>query len=198
VNTIYVFGGSVRLASDDDTKMALKGRLAVFVMALLVGGAATGTALAAFGRWLSPPLWLSVPVLLGVGLAVLVRETKRQRWWLPELPWQVPRHWLAHRWLGAAAFGSIMGAGVFTRQVSGLFHIYVLGCVAWADPLAGAITGLVFASAYALGFADVMVRSREGSPVMINDIAVRLGMTASTYVALAAPLVALLPIAAGG
>jgi hypothetical protein len=73
----------------------------------------------------------------------------------------VPRRWLAHFWLGTIAFGGLMGAGLFTRQPSALFHLYVLACFVSAEARAGALLGGIYAFTYLAGFIYAVVSTRE-------------------------------------
>jgi hypothetical protein len=138
-------------------------RLLIFAVGLVIGAASFGAIVGALGGVVLEPLDETVVAVVAgvVGAAVLARETVARRVPVPQIPWQVPRRWLAHFWIGAAAFGSIMGAGVFTRQPSALFHLYVLACFVSAEARSGALLGGIYACTYLVGFVYAVVSTRE-------------------------------------
>jgi hypothetical protein len=152
-----VFGETVRLASDWRIRRRRRIRLGLFWVSVVAGAVVTAGVLGWIGSLLLPDESVAVAAVLGALVAAaLVRETVRPRWPVPQRHWQVPQHWLTGPWSGAIVFGSIMGAGVFTRQPSALFHLYVLACVASASPWTGAAFGCVYGLAYVGGFVRGM------------------------------------------
>jgi hypothetical protein len=126
-------------------------RLAVFGIATIASAIAFAALLGALGEALLDARgpWLVAAVAV-VAAAVLLRETRFRGVRVPQLTWQVPREWLRSFWGGAAAFGAVMGMGVFTLQPSALFHAYLIGCVlAGSGP--AAVAGAVYGGVYVAG-----------------------------------------------
>jgi hypothetical protein len=191
-----VIGEPVWLAQDSRTRRLLVIRLVVFWAALLMGAIALGALLGGLGAALLPrgsgPVAIALGVLAGL---VILRETVGRRIPIPQIRWQVPREWLRNPWAGAVAFGSIMGMGVFTRQRSALFHLYVLGCLCSGSWGRGALLGLVYGITYVSTFARGLAYTRVGEPGLGVDWVARTWTRVRWVGVTAAPLIVLVPLA---
>lgn len=140
---IFTIGDPVRLAGTI-YKRKFAARLAVFIGCVI--GSATGLALilsiiggAVVHRDIG--VW----ILLGVGVIFVVfREALFQHLPIPQRTWQLPRYWLRAFWRGAALFGGVMGAGIFTFTPSALFYVYLAGCMLTANLRYAALMGLSY------------------------------------------------------
>jgi hypothetical protein len=142
---IFVIGEPVRFAGEERVRYAA--RLGVFGLAALAGATALGAALGKLGQILlpqrSPFVWATLAL---VGALVLIRETVARWVPIPQRRWQLPRSWLSSFWGGAAAFGSAMGAGVFTYSESALFHLYLVSCFVSGSTMLGMGLGAWYGS----------------------------------------------------
>ena len=177
-------------------------RLLAFGVAHVSGAVLAGAGAAWLGASLLPEPWTDegvpayvVLVLLGLALWVAVRELRGDRRGIPQLAWQVPRHWLRRFWIGALAFGAIMGMGLFTRQVSLLFHLYLLGAFLTMSPLSGAVVGAVFGLTYFGGLLYATIAWRHVEDGGQDELLTRLGRRVQFVAAVAAPSIALIPAA---
>lgn len=184
----------VWFAQDVRMRRLLIVRVGVFWAALVVGAVATAGSLGALGAALLPPDGLPVAVALGAlaGLVIL-RETVGRGVPIPQVRWQVPRQWLRRPLVGAATFGSIMGAGVFTLQRSALFHLYLVGCLCSGGFGRGAAFGLAYGLAYVSAFAAGMLRTRVGEPGLGVDWVARMWPRMRLVGLAAAPLIVFVP-----
>jgi hypothetical protein len=191
-----VIGEPVWRAEKDRRRLTI-GRSVLFGVALLLGAVALAGMLGALGSALVPRGSTPVTVVVGiVAGAVILRETIGRRIPVPGTHWQVPRRWLRHYWAGAAAFGWIMGMGIFTRQRSALFHLYLVGCLVGGGLGTGIIFGLVFGIIYLTVFLRgtlVAARSKEGDGVF-SDWATSARRRIRWVGVVAAPLVLLVPL----
>ena len=186
----------VWFAPEKTTRHRYVARVALFWVAAVSGAVALAGLLGWLGAALLPRDSLPVALALGVlaGLVIL-RETVATAVRLPQVRWQYPRKWLGRFWIGAAGFGSVMGAGVFTLQRSALFHLYVAGCLASGGIGRGALLGVVFGAAYVGVFARAMSFTTVGEPGLGVDWVARLSTRARWVGIAAAPLVVALPFA---
>lgn len=186
----------VWFARETRTKRLFVARVALFWVAVVTGAVALAGLLGWLGATLLPRDSLPVSLALGVLAAlVILRETVGTTARLPQVRWQYPRAWLRRFWIGAAGFGSVMGAGVFTLQRSALFHLYVAGCLASGSLGRGALFGFVYGAAYAGVFARAMSFTRVGEPGLGVDWVAQLSSRARWVGVAAAPLVVALPFA---
>jgi hypothetical protein len=191
-----VIAEPVWFAQDARMRRLLLGRLVVFCVALVVGATVLAGLLGGLGAALLPPRSMPVAIALGAlaGLVIL-RETAGRSVPIPQLRWQVPPEWLRSPWLGAAAFGSIMGAGIFTLQRSALFHLYLVGCVCSGGSGRGALFGLVYGLTYVGALARGMFRTRAGEPGLGVDWVAHAWTRVRWVGVAAAPLIVLVPFA---
>jgi hypothetical protein len=172
-------------------------RTAVFGAATVGTAAFFGAFVGALGEAVGPfdRPWMILG-LAAVAALVMVRELVARDLPVPQLSWQVPRIWMQSFWGGAAAFGVVMGMGVFTLQPSALFHLYVLGCFASASPAVGAIFGSVYGIVYVGGFLYATLAWRACESGEQSESMGALSARVRMVGALAAPLVAAVPGAA--
>jgi hypothetical protein len=172
-------------------------RMVVFALSELVAAIGFGAALGAMGQWalgtVEPTVLTALAALLGI--AVLTRETVARRVRVPGFRWQVPQEWLLSFWGGAAAFGGIMGMGVFTRQPSALFHLYVAACMLSADARLGATLGAIYGTTYLAGVVYGTVAWRNEAGGGQDDRLQAWSQRARWIGALAAPLIVAIPAA---
>ena len=160
-------------------------RAAVFIAASASGGASLGLALGWLGQGIvDRHATVGLDLFLGAVVAyALARELLRPRWPVPQLSWQVPRVWLRRFWLGAAAFGSIMGSGVFTYQPTALFWIYAASLLCLHDPTIGAILGGIYGLSFSVGtnvYGHLWRKGEAGSQYdRAQDLLVRIRLTAT-------------------
>ena len=172
-------------------------RMIAFGLAEVVAAAAFGAALGLLGQVTlgSAPTAAVTAVAAVLGAAVLLRETIARRVPIPGAHWQVPREWLQPFWGGAAAFGGIMGMGIFTRQPSALFHLYVAACFlsteAWIGATLGAIYGVTYFGVVVYG--TIAWRNEEGGGH--DERLLAWSPWVRTVGALAAPLIVAIPAA---
>jgi hypothetical protein len=166
----------------------------VFGVATVGAAAFFGSIVGALGEAVGPldRPWAVLALALVAGLA-MVRELVARDVPVPQLTWQVPRVWMQSFWGGAIAFGTAMGMGIFTRQPSALFHLYVIGCFASASAGIGAIFGSVYGLVYLSGFAYGTVAWRACEVGGQQEKARFLGSRVRILGALAAPLVVAVP-----
>lgn len=163
----------------------------------VLGAAALAGVLAVLGSRLLPRGGSAVMIGMSVIVsAIVVRETVGRAVPIPQVPWQVPRQWLRRYWVGAGVFGGVMGMGIFTRQPSALFFLYLLGCVVSGRFGRGVVWGFVFGGVYLVGLLRAMfitARSAEG-----DDVFADWASTVRTRIrwvgVFAAPLVVFLPL----
>lgn len=174
----------------------LIGRLIVFWAALVVGAVALAGLLGWLGAAVLPQGSRPVAIALGVlaGLVIL-RETVGRTVPVPQLRWQVPQTWLRNPLAGAAIFGWIMGAGIFTLQRSALFHLYLVGCFCSGGFGRGALFGLVYGAAYVAAFARGVSYTRVGEPGLGVDWVARMWRPVRWIGVTAAPLIVFVPFA---
>lgn len=174
-------------------------RLLVFGLALIGAAVLVGAGIAWLGAAILPESWreatpVQVPsILLAIGVLVGLRELRGGNRAIPQLGWQVPRHWLKNFWLGACVFGGVMGMGFLTRQVSLLFHLYLLGTFLSMNPVIGAVFGAIFGLTYFgfLLFSTIAWREMTGGgqDEAVSAWARRVQVAA----AVASPSIALIP-----
>jgi hypothetical protein len=173
------------------------GRMIAFGLSEVAAAAAFGAALALLGQWIlgtaEGAVLTAVAALLGA--AVLIRETVARRIPIPDAGWQVPRGWLRSFWGGAAAFGGVMGMGIFTRQPSALFHLYVAACILSADARIGATLGAIYGTTYFAGVVYSTVAWRNEEAGGQDDRLVAWSPWVRSVGALAAPLIVAIPAA---
>ena len=84
----------------------------------------------------------------------------------PERAWQVPNSWIMERpLLGAAAFGLILGAGVFTFIPFTSFYLLLIWELLAASPVAGAVLGGAYGLARALPVLAGAWTTARGAPI---------------------------------
>lgn len=159
----------VRFASE--RRGRFKARVAVFIAAAALGGAAVGLALGSLGEEIATAHLGAAGATAGLDLLLcvvvayaLARELRRPHWPVPQLSWQVPRVWMRRFWLGAIAFGSIMGSGLFTYQPTALFWIYAMSLLSLHNPSLGAILGGTYGVAFSVGTNVYGYLWRMGAP----------------------------------
>jgi hypothetical protein len=191
-----VFAEPVWFATETRIRRLLIIRLVLFWVAVVTGAVVLAGFLGWLGTTLLPQESLPVAIALGAlaGLVIL-RETVGRTVPIPQLHWQFPREWLRHPWLGAAGFGSVMGAGIFTLQRSALFHLYLVGCFCSGSFGRGALFGLVYGAAYVGAFARGMFFTKVGEPGLGVDWVASLWTRARWVGVIAAPLIVLVPLA---
>jgi hypothetical protein len=194
-----VIGEPVWLAPRQRRK-AFSIRLIVFGVAEIAAAVLVAAGLGSLGSALLPESWRSeglpgylLLALVIMALGVALRELSGRPRAVPELGWQVPRHWLKRFWTGAGAFGAVMGMGFLTRQVSLLFHLYLLGAFLSMSAIAGAAFGAVFGLTYfgILAYATVAWRNVPGGGQ--DELLTAFGRRMQLIGALAAPTIALIP-----
>ena len=175
-------------------------RLAVFGAAEISAAVVVGAALGWVGASLLPASWSAegvpwyVVVALGaLGLWIALREIRGQGRPVPQIAWQVPRHWLRRFWLGAAMFGAVMGAGFLTRQVSLLFYLYLLGAFLSTGALTGALLGALYGGIYLAVLVYATVAWREVGGGGQDELLVAVGRRMQIVGAVAAPSIAFIP-----
>jgi hypothetical protein len=190
-----VISEPVRFASVERARYVA--RAAVFAFGVASGAASLGALLGFVGSVTLRSHGLGV-ALTAAAMATLViaRELGGAPVFVPQRRWQVPREWLRNRfWMGAFAFGAVMGAGIFTFIPSLVFYLYLLACLLIGSTGYGALLGLF----YGLSFAGtVFLRGamrRPESPADYADRGLATGARARVIGALAAPLVISLPLA---
>jgi hypothetical protein len=142
-------------------------RGAVYIAAATLAGAAVGALAGSAGSLLRAALpfgWLAGPVLV-LAVAYGLHELGVWRLPQPERAWQVPNEWIVRRpLLGAAAFGLILGAGVFTFIPFTSFYLVLAWEALVADPVAGAWIGAAYGLARSLPVVSgALVTLRGGS-----------------------------------
>jgi hypothetical protein len=142
-------------------------RGAIYLAATTAGGALLGALLGALGAGLRAVLPFAVLLVAAALLAAAYGLHEAGVWRLlhPERAWQVPNSWIIERpLLGAAAFGLILGAGIFTFIPFTSFYL-LLTWELLAGPAAGALLGGVYGLARALPVLAGAWTSVRGAPI---------------------------------
>lgn len=142
------------------------GPVAAYTLSSAIGGALVGAGIAQLGAAVrdvgSAAVAALTIVVAGVVVVAVVLEWEGRLSPLPERRAQVPRHWLLwrHRTLTGAAFGLVIGAGVFTH----LRHAaaYALAAVAVLAPsvTVGALIGATYGLSRGLTLSVTWVGDR--------------------------------------
>lgn len=169
-------------------------RIVAFVGGVLVGGVLFGVSLGALGDAVIEGGAWSIPALSSFAVAITSYELIGRGLPVPQFKWQVPQYWLGSQWRGYVAFGVVMGVGAFTRQVSVLYYVYPVACLAAADISRGALFGAIYASTFAGLFLYGTVAWRHRGPGFQGDRARALMHHARRWGAIAAPLIVLVSL----
>lgn len=149
------------------TFWAARGTL--YILASMLGGALLGAAMGSAGAGLRQVVPFAT---LAAGAAVLAAAySLHEAGWLrlpqPERRWIVPNAWIVRRpLLGAAAFGIILGAGVFSFIPFTSFYLLLAWEILVAHPAAGALLGAAYGLARALPVITGGVITLRGGTVI--------------------------------
>ncbi|HUS14696.1 MAG TPA: hypothetical protein VM536_06715 [Chloroflexia bacterium] len=177
----------------------------IYLLASMAGGALLGALLGAGGALLRGilPFAVIAGAALVLALAYGLHELGVLRLPHPEMAWQVPNRWILRRpLLGAAAFGALLGAGIFTYIPFTAFYLLLAWEVLLANPWAGALLGAIYGATRALpaligGAMTARDGAIVGAHVSILGAAPRIHRVAGALLLMAAGL-AVLPLLAGG
>lgn len=120
-----------------------------------MSGGVVGLLCGVLGTWLAHQIPTPLTALrfgtAGIGIAYGIAAACGARWPVPTRRWQVPRRWARYGHINfAAAFGAILGAGLFTVVNFIGFYLLLAVCVLSADPLTGSATMALYGAARAI------------------------------------------------
>jgi len=143
-------------------------RGAIYLAATTAGGALLGALLGWLGAGLRGLVPFAALLVVAALLAAAYGLHEAGVWHLPhpERAWQVPNSWIMERpLLGAAAFGVILGAGVFTFIPFTSFYLLLIWELLTASPVAGALLGGAYGLARALPVLAGAWTTARGAPI---------------------------------
>jgi hypothetical protein len=164
-----------------------------YSLGAMAGGALVGVTISALGNWASSRMQ-SPWSLLVVGLAAALSAYAAKLEWttgavrpFPQRERQVPRPWTLWRskTRSAAAFGMMLGGGVFTFLHHASAYVLAVALFLSAAPAVGAAAGVTYGGVRALTLVEAWWR-REPAEVMTERVVRRRGASAAAlrYVAL--------------
>ncbi len=168
-----------------------------FAVGSVLGGAATGTAVALVGAALGPTGLPGSTPAVGVvaAVAAVAAWTEATGRRLPSLHRQVDEDWLqAYRgWVYGAGFGFQLGAGVLTFVTTGALYVALVAAVLVGHPVVALSIPVAFG---AVRGASLLAARRIETPDRLVAVHRRLQATAPTVQRLASTTLGLLAVAA--
>jgi len=154
-------------------------RGALYITAAGAGGALVGAVLGLAGALIRPvvPGLVLFAAITVLAVAYGLHEAGLWRLPHPERAWLVPNEWIVRRpLLGAAAFGMVLGAGVFTFIPFTSFYLLLAWEALTANPAAGALLGAAYGLARGLPvLTGALVPLRGGTVVALHLSVLRAG-----------------------